>query len=385
MSKWSRDRINRRDFVRKVGLAGASLAGLGLLGCTPGAQAPAPAPTTPPQAAATTPPKAAVTTVPSTATPKPAPVKVRIGHYSSSATSPEFIAFEKGYYKEQNLEVELVAFTGLMEMVPLLASGELDEGTGAWAVAVINAVRRGIPMKLVAPGPTFKPPSFYVSVVVRKDLVASGAVKTINDLKGRAFGLTSLRTINDVMLDAIFASEKATIRYPDDLNIVTLGFPDMYSAFANKSLDAALVVEPHSSGLEKQGLAVRWKAPPAPTQTGSVIFSEKILKTPDVAGRLMLARLKGGREYVDVFFKKKGKISDLAPIIAKYTPIKTLTDYEEMEMPYIDPNGRNDRQSLAASYKYFLDKGWLEGAIDLDSFIDESASAYAVKALGEYV
>ena len=53
------------------------------------------------------------------------------------------------------------------------------------SAALINAIARDVPLKLIADKGSLRQGFGYESLVVRKDLFDSGAVKTIPDLKGR--------------------------------------------------------------------------------------------------------------------------------------------------------------------------------------------------------
>ena len=51
---------------------------------------------------------------------------IKIGYQPLTTHAASFLAQEKGYFAAQGLEVELIYFRTFPEMVPLLATGELD-------------------------------------------------------------------------------------------------------------------------------------------------------------------------------------------------------------------------------------------------------------------
>ena len=62
---------------------------------------------------------------------KPAAEVVKVGSSPVLSSAGIFLALEKGYFKEEGIEVELVPFAGSSApMLPLLAKGELDVGGG---------------------------------------------------------------------------------------------------------------------------------------------------------------------------------------------------------------------------------------------------------------
>src|SRR5207248_265410 len=61
-----------------------------------------------------------------------------------------FLARERGYFREQGIDVDLVPFqSGPDTMVPM-ASGDLEVGSGNFGIVWLNAVERGVGINAVA-------------------------------------------------------------------------------------------------------------------------------------------------------------------------------------------------------------------------------------------
>ena len=67
------------------------------------------------------------------------------------AESGRYIAEERGYFREEGLQVESTPFDGAARMTPALASGQLDVGAGGVSASLFNAIGRGVPIKIVGP------------------------------------------------------------------------------------------------------------------------------------------------------------------------------------------------------------------------------------------
>ena len=67
-------------------------------------------------------------------------VKVLILPYISSA--PYFIGIEEGYFEEQGIEVEVVNLVSTEEVMPALASGQVDVASGLLSAGMLNAIAR---------------------------------------------------------------------------------------------------------------------------------------------------------------------------------------------------------------------------------------------------
>src|SRR5207248_6849094 len=131
---------------------------LGAAACAPGAAPPsaAPAPTAAsgpaaqstgaaPGAAA-----AAAPTAPAAAASAPAPLRLRVATIRITADAGLYIADEKGYFKEQGIDVDWVDFATAAEATAPLGAGQLDIGVGAVGAGLFNAMARGIDIRLVA-------------------------------------------------------------------------------------------------------------------------------------------------------------------------------------------------------------------------------------------
>src|SRR6478672_1021022 len=124
---------------------------------------------------------AAVAALVALAAPAAAQDKVKVGVFPVSSTLPFFVAVERGFFKEQNIETEMVRLIGGPPNVAAMITNQID------ASAVLVTIE-GMNANLKKPGV-----AMYISVnsqnrtyqmeqfVVRKGL----EVKTLADLKGK--------------------------------------------------------------------------------------------------------------------------------------------------------------------------------------------------------
>jgi NitT/TauT family transport system substrate-binding protein len=112
------------------------------------------------------------------------PVIVRSGITNATAEAGQFIAVERGYFREVGLNVEFTSFDAAGAMVAPLASGQLDTGSGGLGAGLFNAVARGVPIRIVGPQARHDPGASAVYLTVRKDLIDSGQIRDYADLRG---------------------------------------------------------------------------------------------------------------------------------------------------------------------------------------------------------
>src|SRR5262249_54575630 len=193
------DSIARGKWMR--GLAWWPLAlAIVLLACSPGA-VPPPASTPAPAAQA----RAAVQ-------PLNPPVKVRYGSQETVGGVGLYLAQEKGYFKEEGLEVEFERVTGGPDAVPALASGDLDFSQGALDPATFNAILRGIPIKFVTHLSLNRTDQVSSGLLIRQDLVDGGRFRELPDVKGMTIAIgPGTGSSAEMYLSRVLASVGLTI------------------------------------------------------------------------------------------------------------------------------------------------------------------------------
>lgn len=363
------------------------------LACSPGSGGSAPsaaraadppAPSAPVVAVATAPPAApaASSAAPVAAAP-PAPATVRVGAVAGVSNAGMFYASERGYFAQEGLEVEYLPFDSAARMITALAADQLDVGAGSASAGLLNAIARGVGLRITGPLARHEPGNTAVYVMVRKELVDSGAVRDWPDLKGRTIAIAAKASTNEYAADLLAERGGFTLA---DLNVVELNFSDMLSAFANGAIDIAIVNEPASTAGVDRGVAVKWREITDLQQRFQftvVLYSPELATTRADAGRRwMTAYLRGVRDYDQEILRAKDRPGGIA-LISRYTSIPDPALFERVGWTLIDPNGEVDRASLEAQVRWLVDQG-AAPAIQLDQVIDPRFAAYAVERLGRY-
>lgn len=316
------------------------------------------------------------------------PVVVRIGLVNASSDAGFFIADKKGYFKQEGIEVNFVAFDSGAKMVAPLGNGQLEVGAGSVSVGLYNAVARGIGIKIVADKGSTPPGYGFQPLLVRKDLVDSGRFKTLKDLKGMkiagsANGSASTSTLNEAL-------KKAGLKY-GDVERVFLGFPQHVMALQNKAVDAAMTTEPSATRAVQSGAAVRIMGDDViyPNhQLAVVLYSDSFIKgNPDAAKGFMRAYLRAARDYNDAL--KDGKLAgpnakEVIDILTEYTKIKDPAVYRAITPHGCNPDGKVHEASLKNDLQFYKDEGLVKGNVTVDQVLDHSFVDAALKVLGPY-
>ncbi|MBM4435562.1 MAG: hypothetical protein FJ028_10810 [Chloroflexi bacterium] len=350
--------------------AWAVLALLVVAGCAPGAPVATSPTAVPPTAAAAA----------SSPTPKPPPAKVRVGELGTTGDGPLYIALEKGYFAQENIEVEFVRFGSALDMVAPLSAKQLDVGSGGIGAALFNAVSQGIPIKLVAE--TVRTPENWQSNAwfVRTDI--ADQVRTPADLKGRTVALAATCTVIDTELSVLL--ERGGLKR-SDITVRTIPYADHAAAFASRSIDFTYAFEPFNSTFRTTGVAKLWltggSVIPNHVQSG-IIYGPSIIEKPDVARGWMVGYLKGVREA----YKHYGSLplpDDIAQILAKHGQQKDVQRVKTTPLSPRNLDGAIDRNSVQTDLNYFRTAGCVQNAPSLDQVIDNQYADFAVSKLGK--
>lgn len=312
--------------------------------------------------------------------------KVSIGALGSSSDGGIFIANDKGYFKDQGIELDIQRFNTLVDMVGPVGTGQLDIAAGAPAAGLYNAIGRDVSIHIVADKGNAPSPQWdFTGLVLRKDLIDSGKVKDFKDLKGLTLVTSGKGNSPEVALATALKKGGLTLK---DVNYQNMGFPDMVPAFANKAIDGAIVIEPFLSNIVSSGNGVVWKhnldVMGHNQQIAVIAYGQKIYGNQDLARRWMLAYIKGVRDYNDAFGTKKKGFDEAVSILTKNTTVKDPAVFAKMTPAGLDPNGKLDVPAMQEDINYYQESGQLKAAVDLKSLVDTSFQEYAVQQLGPY-
>jgi NitT/TauT family transport system substrate-binding protein len=362
-----------------------ALALVSILACGSPAPATTSAASTPARAAAP-PPTAAAARQAYAPTPLSPPVTLKIGLVGGTSDAGIFIAIEQGYFAQEGLQVETEIVPNTSTMVGALAAGQLDALGPPIAASIFNAAAREVPMRMVADkGSTPSAEWDFVSLMVRKDLVDGGQVRDYRDLKDLTIATAGQAAAPEIELAQALEKGGLTL---EDVRYTILSFPDMITAFANKVIDAAIVIEPFVSRVEAQGTAVRWRGVSeiyGNQQVAVVLYGPRLVEEqPEIGRRFLIAYLRGLRDYNDAFGPRKQGRDAVIRALTTHTAIKDPKDYDQMRPAGLDPDGRLALESIRADLAYYERAGQVRESVDLARLVDTSFQEFALQQLGPY-
>jgi len=170
---------------------------------------------------------------------KKATEKLRLGVSKSFLSIPVYVAWERGYFEKEGLDVKITEYSsGKLAMLSML-KGENDIATVADMPVVINSFVRS-DFCIIA---TFTYSYPFVKILTRRDTgINNGA-----DLKGKKVGVNP-GTSSHFYLSSFLIYNRLPI---SDVIPVKMRTMDMPYALKNKEVDAVSVWEPYAQEAEK--------------------------------------------------------------------------------------------------------------------------------------
>jgi NitT/TauT family transport system substrate-binding protein len=311
---------------------------------------------------------------------------VKIGVFGILAEAGLYVAQERGYFKQEGLDVEFLPGMIGPDALPALATGRLDAVGGSFQPGIVNAVvKRGLPIKIVAALSSYSPGWDSGFLLVRKELIDQGKVKDWKDLKGLSMAVATGRPgLGDYITSKALAKGGLTL---DDVKIIEMPFTNVVAALKTGGIDAAHSAEPQATIAGDGGIAVKWHAaseylPPAMTvamlQFGPTLAQEK----PAIGEKLVTALLRGARDYDKAFTTKEGK-ADIVAMLVKHTVVKNAALYERMGPSYAEPDGTLNIAELNAQAAFYAKYG-ASDPIDAEKIVDQRFRNAALAKLGPY-
>ncbi|MGH7817630.1 MAG: ABC transporter substrate-binding protein, partial [Candidatus Binatia bacterium] len=148
---------------------------------------------------------------------------------------PVYIAQEKGFYRENNIDVDAVFTRGGGENVQAVVSGDAQIGLGTGTLAVISAFVKKAPIKIAAAEITGMDAFWYVQ--------ANTAMRKLEDLAGKKVAYSRPGASSHMAVLGIADQIRAKgLKPPEPVSLG--GIPEVYTALRTGQTDAGWSVAP---------------------------------------------------------------------------------------------------------------------------------------------
>lgn len=164
--------------------------------------------------------------------------KIRAGINQNPSMSGFYCALESGYFREQDLDIDVHEVRGgPPTTIPALSGGALDLAFSGFAPAVINAVDQGSPVRVAAGREILTPDcGDFGSVYGRPEAFPKG-LDDLRALKGKRVAVSFATSLAAFFLDVLLEKCGLTMK---DLQVSYMGSPEALAALRGKHIDALM-------------------------------------------------------------------------------------------------------------------------------------------------
>lgn len=301
--------------------------------------------------------------------------EIKLGVLSSGSEHwPLWIALEKGYFKEQGLEIRQLHTQSVAKAVQALATNSTDIVYPCNTQGTITAIVKGAPVKIIA----------GVQTKAIYDLITGAKYKKVEDLKGTTLGVINLTSGSTVLLMKILSAHG--LKYPGDYDLLTVGgTPARYAAVKKGAVSGAMVTIPTSFRAREEGLNLLANiATYLPDYQFTIVAGniEWMKAHRDATVRFIMAIIKGLRFIHDPKNKKEA-----VDIMVKHHKISRK--YAEMAHKMVVEDLKPMRNDALPSTKAIdvligveVERKALDKQYPASMFIDDSYREEALKRLG---
>ncbi len=303
--------------------------------------------------------------------------RIVIGTVPNIGDGPLICAIERGYFREQNIDIDLSPFRTASEMTPMIARGDISMMGGGVSVSYFNGVARGLPMRYFVN--RARSPVWH-GLIIRKEL--AGKVVSARDLKGLKIGTTAVGGLSEYELGKTLESVGLSL---DDVETKPLGMPESVVAIGQGAIDAAVFVPPFDSAAIKAGAvhlldadeAVR----PRMEVSGLIYNTDWATKNGDLLDRFTLAYIRGARCYLEAA-RGGANRDEVTDYFVKYSPVKDRAIFAGMRWSEIEPDGRVAVDSLMDQQDFYARRGYLTTKSQATAIVDQDTVKRALARLG---
>ena len=286
------------------------------------------------------------------------PIRLPMGYIPNVQYAPYYIAVEKGFFRDNGLEVEFdyafetdgVALVGANELQFALVSGE----------QVLLARAEGLPVVYVT--------SWYrdypVGVVAKSDL----GLQSPADLAGKTVGIPGLFGASYVGFRAMLAADGLA---ESDLNLLSIGF-NQVEALATDQVDAAVIYisnEPYQLAAQGYTVDVLPVSDYAALASNGLITNETTLAENPELVRRMTRAIQSGIKYTtlnpeeayEICLKHVEGLENADRQVQEAVLAASIELYQTDPLGYVDPASWENMQNV------LLAMGLLSEPLDLNA------------------
>jgi NitT/TauT family transport system substrate-binding protein len=303
-------------------------------------------------------------------------VRLKVAFHPHLVGLGAILAAEKqGYFKQENLEVEMVKFTAGPPEIAAMIAGDIDIGYLGVGAHVFGPKGQCVML-------TMDCTDLSSEIMVTK----KSGIKSIKDLTGKTIGITK-GTTSELFLS--LALKRAKIN-PAKVNVVNMDAAGKVAAFMTNKVDGISIESPYTDQIRKNNAENTKTIQTSKDFLPKAVFPNSWIATPKfltsaknqaATVRFLKCLLKGQQYRIDHMDETIGMVADYLnqpkDIIASLVDKTNFINNREIEKIF---KNRTAQKWYETQEKMFIDAGLLSNFVPADNFVKPQ---YLLKAFKE--
>ena len=305
--------------------------------------------------------------------------KIKVGALRFTSHAASFVAFEKGYFKDQGLDVEFIYFQAAQPMAVAIASGDVNFGVTAVSGGLINLANKGA-IKVIG-GALQEEKGIDGQIILASTKSYEAGLTSPAMLNGKTFGITQTGSSFHYMAHKIamkegFATSEIKVKPLQKVGAVI-------GALKSGQIDGWSIVPHIAKALMKGGAVTKigMVSDYIPDYQVTTVFTsaDYAANKKDVVKRFLKAFSMGADDFNDALVDKTAgdaAAEDMVKLIHKYVyasrPYEKAAPSIRNGAMRINKNARLNLTNIKDQLNWFKSEGLVSKDISIDTLVDSS-------------